>query len=149
MKTARKIIRWRQRNPLMTGSEIARKCGCNRQYVSHVLIKAKLHNIQSSYKKHVILCKKCGNPTKKQLKFCNNSCRKSYYWVDVQCALCSKQFSLVRSHIIQRFSRGMKNIFCSQRCYARGQREGIVKKSRYGYFGRVDSSMGTKNPSPP
>ena len=147
MKTDRKICRWRIRYPLMTGTEIAKRVGCNRQYVSHILAKNGLNNTQPSYRKKVIWCKTCGIPTKKNV-FCSNTCRQKWYWVDVECTLCKKEFKLVRSHIQQRFNRGMKNIFCSQKCYAKGQREGIVKKRRYGYFGRLDSTMGAQNPSP-
>jgi len=81
MKTDRKIIRWRQRNPLMTGSAIAKRVGCNRQYVSHILKKAGLHNRLGSYRSKIVYCKKCGIPTPQGLQFCSKVCRKNWYWI--------------------------------------------------------------------
>ena len=146
MKTDRKIIRWRHRNPLMTGSAIAKRVGCNRQYVSHILKKAGLHNRQGSYKSKVTYCKKCGIPTQQRLQFCSIDCRQAWYWIEVQCRLCNKSFMMVRSHVVQRYQRGFKNIFCSKKCYRLAQTDKLVGEN--GAKRRTYRQMGTESSSP-
>jgi len=131
MRTDKKIVRLRQRNPLLTGSTIASTIGVSRQYVSRILKQQGLNNKQPHYKKIVVLCRYCQSVTQKNKKFCSNSiCRQRYYHIPVQCSFCHYSFTLERGQIIQRHKRGMKNIYCSQQCYAKGQSDGIRS---YGY----------------
>lgn len=126
MRTDKKIIRLRTRNPLLTGTEIASKIGVTRQYVSQILKQNGLNNKQPHYKKKVAVCRVCQTITKNNKKFCSNSvCRQQYYHIPVECAFCHYQFTLERGQIVQRYNRGMKNIYCSHSCYAKGQKDGI------------------------
>ena len=125
MKTDRKIIRLRLQQPLLNGNEIARKIGVCRQYVSKILQQAGLNNKQPRYKN---LCKGCESvPVQHQRKFCSAECREKYYWIPVECSFCHYKFKMQRSHIIQRYNRGMQHIYCSNRCYCSGQKDGISK----------------------
>ena len=126
MRNKKKIIRLRTRQPLLTGSEISRKLNVSKQYVHQVLKKAALNNRQPHYKKRIIFCKVCGNMTPDNQMICpTEECQRKYYHVDVECSFCHHKFQLQRSHVIQRYQRGMKHIYCSQKCYGLGQRDGI------------------------
>jgi predicted amidophosphoribosyltransferase len=126
MRHKKKIIRLRTRQPLLTGSEISRKLEISRQYVTKVLKNAGLNNKQPHYKKKIMLCKVCGARTPRNQKVCpTGDCKEKYFHVDVECSFCHYKFNLQRSHVIQRYTRGMKHIYCSQKCYGLGQRDGI------------------------
>jgi len=126
MKAKNKIIKIRKQNPLVTGSEIARKVGVCRQYVSRILKEKGLNNIQPNYKKKVVLCVVCDRTTPRGTRLCpNGDCKDLYYNIEVTCAFCKYDFKIQRSHIIQRYNRGMRHIYCSKPCYARGQKDGL------------------------
>ena len=123
MKTDRKIIRLRLQQPLLNGNDIARKIGVCKQYVSKILQQAGLNNKQPIYK---MLCKNCVSvAVQKQRKFCSVECREEYYWIPVECSFCHYKYKMQRSHIIQRYNRGMQHIYCSNKCYCLGQKDGI------------------------
>ena len=126
MRTDKKIIRLRKQKPLLTGSEIGRKLNVSRQYVYKVLKDAGVNNRQPHYKKNIVLCKVCGSITPRKQVFCpTGDCKRKYFYVDVECSFCHHKFHLQRSHVVQRHQRGMKHIYCSQKCYGLGQRDGI------------------------
>ena len=126
MRTDKKIIRLRKQKPLLTGSEIGRKLNVSRQYVYKVLKDAGLNNRQPHYKQKIVLCQVCGNRTPRNQKLCpTGECKRTYYYVDVECSFCHHKFQLQRSHVIQRYNRGRKHIYCSHKCYGLGQRDGI------------------------
>ena len=126
MRTDKKIIRLRKQKPLLTGSEIGRKLDVSRQYVYKVLKDAGLHNRQPNYKKKIVLCLVCGARTPRNQQLCpTGDCKEKYFYVDVECSFCHYKFKLQRSHVIQRYYRGRAHIYCSQKCYGLGQRDGI------------------------
>ena len=128
MRTSKKIIRLRQKHPLLTGSEIGRTLNVSKQYVSKILKREGLNNRQPHYKKKITTCLYCQKVTPNKQKFCpKSSCAKEYYYIDVECSFCHYKFKMQRSHIIQRYNRGMQHIYCSNRCYCSGQKDVISK----------------------
>ena len=126
MKTNKRIIRLRKQKPLLTGSEIGRIIGVSRQYVSQILKDEDLNNIQPTYKKIVVNCKVCGTRTPRGQQLCpTGTCKDKYYNVDVTCAFCKVSFIMKRGHVIQRYNRGLKHIYCSPACYSKGKRDGL------------------------
>ena len=126
MDRKKSIIQLRKRKPLLTGSEIGRKIGVSRQYVSNILKEEGLHNKQPTYKKIVVLCKICEKATPRGQRVCpTRECKDKYYNVDVTCTFCQYPFKMKRGHIIQRHKRGLKHIYCSQSCYSKGKHDGI------------------------
>ena len=51
-----------------------------------------------------------------------------YYNIGVTCSFCKVSFVLKRGHIVQRYNRGLKHIYCSSTCYAKGQKDGLSRK---------------------
>ena len=126
MKISKKIIRLRKRQPLLTGSEIGRKMGVSRQYVSRILNEADLNNIQPTYKKEVKMCKVCGKQTPRGQQLCPiGKCKDIYFNVEMICAFCKTNYILKRGHVVQRYNRQLKNTYCSSSCYGRGQKDGL------------------------
>ena len=126
MKTDKKIIKLRKEQPLLTGSEISRTLKVSRQYVSRILQEADLNNKQPNYKRVVVPCIVCGKTTPRGQKLCPvGACREKYYDIDVACAFCKYQFKMKRGHVVPRYRRGWKHIYCSPSCYARGQKDGL------------------------
>ena len=126
MRTDKKIIKLRKEQPLLTGSEISRKIKISRQYVSRVLQEADLNNRQPNYKRVVVPCKVCEEPTPRGQKLCPvGDCKDIYYNIAVKCSFCKYEFKMKRSHVVQRYKRGWKHIYCSHSCYARGQKDGL------------------------
>ena len=129
MKVRNKIVRLRKQQPLLTGSEIIRKIGISRQYVSKILKQEGLHNTQPTYKNKVVTCKVCGRSTPKGQQLCpTGDCKDKYYNIGVTCSFCKVSFVLKRGHIVQRYNRGLKHIYCSSTCYAKGQKDGLSRK---------------------
>lgn len=125
MRTDKKIIRLRKQQPLLTGSAIARKLNISRQYVSRILQRAELNNIQPHYRKRVTTCLLCGKVTLRQQKFCPNSdCSDQYYYIDVTCAFCHYNFKVLKSTIKKGYKRGSRYIYCSFTCYSKGKKQG-------------------------
>ena len=126
MRNKKKIIRLRNQQPLLTGSEIGRKLNVSKQYVHKILKDANLNNRQPHYKKKIEHCMVCRNVTPNNQQLCpTGECNQKYFYADVECSFCHYKFKLQRSHVIQRYKRGMKHIYCSRKCYGRGQRDGI------------------------
>ena len=126
MKVDKKIVRLRKEQPLLTGSAISRKLQISRQYVSRVLKEADLNNKQPQYKKVVVTCKICGKVTPRGQMLCpEGECNEKYYLVDVQCSFCHSPFQLKRGVVKQSFDRGLKHIYCSRSCYAKGKSDGL------------------------
>ena len=125
MRTDKKVIRLRKQQPLLTGSEIARKLNISRQYVSRILQHAGLNNKQPHYRKRVTTCLFCGKITFRQQKFCPNSdCREQYYYIDVTCSLCHYNFKILKSTVKKGYGRGSRYIYCSSTCYSKGKKQG-------------------------
>lgn len=126
MRTSRKIIRLRQKHPLLTGSEIGRTLNVSKQYVSKILKREGLNNRQPHYKKKITTCLYCQKVTPNKQKFCpKSSCAKEYYYIDVECSFCHYKFKLARHTIINAHKAGSRNIYCSRTCYAKGKSEGL------------------------
>ena len=126
MKTDKKIIKLRKEQPLLTGSEISRTLRVSRQYVSRILQEADLNNKQPNYKRVVVTCKVCGKTTPRGQKLCpKGNCKETYYEINVACAFCKYIFIIKRSHVIQRYKRGWKHIYCSRSCYSKGKKDGL------------------------
>ena len=122
MKPKNKIIRLRERNPLLPSNQIAKAVGVSRQWVSYVLNRAGLVTA-APRQKAISTCMKCGcNHTTKK-RFCSKDCYYEYYNIKVECSFCHVKFRRKR-YIIDRGVRdGYTNIYCSRRCYYRGQKE--------------------------
>jgi len=122
LKTKDKIIRLRQSSPFLTGSDISRKLGVSRQYISRIL---KMHNIPniSVRPRETKYCLVCGNATPRKRRVCPGQCSFKYYNILVNCAFCRVEFYRKRGKISNNYYRGYKNNYCSRRCYYRGQRD--------------------------
>ena len=126
MRTSKKIIRLRQKHPLLTGSEIGRTLNVSKQYVSKILKREGLNNRQPHYKKQITTCLYCQKVTPNKQKFCpKSSCAKEYYYINVECSFCHYKFKLARHTIINAHKAGSRNIYCSRKCYAKGKSEGL------------------------
>ena len=126
MQSELRIIRLRKEQPLLTGSDIGRKIGVSRQYVSKILKKEGLHNRQPTYKTKIVLCLVCNKTTPRGTRLCpTGDCKQIYYNIEVTCAFCKFNFTIKRAHIVQRYKRGWNHIYCSKKCYNRGQRDGL------------------------
>ena len=126
MDAKHRIIELRRTHPLLTGSEMGRMIGVSRQYVSKILKREGLHNIQAHYQKTVVTCMVCGNVTPRGQRLCpTGSCKDTYYNIEVMCTFCTYRFKMKRSHIVQRHRRELKHIYCSRACYERGKKDGL------------------------
>ena len=122
MKPKNKIIRLRKRNPLLPSNQIAKAVGVSRQWVSYVLKRAGLIT-ETPRQKPIYTCWKCGGNHIFNRRFCSDDCYYEYYNIIVECSFCHVQFRRKR-YVIDRGTRdGYNNIYCSRRCYYRGQRE--------------------------
>ena len=124
MKPKNKIIRLRNKYPLMSNAEIGREIGVSRVYVYSIL---KKNNLVTNVprKKHVQYCEICGNVMdhKKVNPTCSPHCRFLYNRIRVTCSYCTVEFYLRRSEVVQRYRRGYKNIYCSRGCYNKSQKD--------------------------
>ena len=123
MTAKQEIIRLRQYNPLMNGSEIARKVEVCKQYVSKVLKAEGLTNSVPRQRKLPRQCDLCGYPIPKRKRFCSFKCREIYLYLLVTCAFCHMSFIRRRSDIALGHRRAYNHIYCSRSCYNRGQRD--------------------------
>ena len=123
MSIKQEIIRLRQYNPLMNGSEIARKVGVCKQYVSKVLKAESLNNSVPRPRKLPRQCDLCGYPILKRQRFCSSDCRETYLYLWVTFAFCHISFIRRRSDIALGHRRGYNHIYCSKSCFNRGQKD--------------------------
>ena len=123
MDTKQEIIRLRQYNPLMNGSEIARKVGVCKQYVSKVLKAEGLTNSVPRQRKLPRQCDLCGYPLPKRQRFCSAICRDTYLYLTVTCSFCHTSFIRRRSDIALGQRRGYNYIYCSRMCFNKGQKD--------------------------
>lgn len=124
MKPKNKIVRLRNKYPLMSNAEIGRQVGVSRDYVGDILKKNNLIT-RVPHKPHIKYCEICGNPRDKWRRFpvCSPKCRFLYFRIRVTCSYCKIDFYLKRGEIAQRHRRGYNNIYCSQSCFRRYRRE--------------------------
>ena len=118
-----KIVELRNYNPLMNGSEIARKVGVCKQYVSKVLKAEELTNSVPRPRKLPRQCTLCGYAIPKRQRFCSPKCRETYLYLSVTCAFCHMSFIRRRSDIALGHRRGYNGIYCSRSCYNRVQKD--------------------------
>jgi len=123
MTTKQEIIRLRQYNPLMSGSEIARKVEVCKQYVSKVLKAEGLINSVPRPRKLPRQCDLCGYAILQRQRFCSSECRETYLYLLVTCAFCHMSFIRRRSDIALGHRRGYNHIYCSKSCFNRGQKD--------------------------
>jgi len=122
VKPKNKIIRLRTKQPLLPSNQIAKAVGVSRQWVSYVLKRAGLIS-EAPRQKPIRTCWQCGGNHTLKKRFCSDNCYYEYYNIRVECAFCHVQFRRKR-YIIDRGVRdGYTNIYCSRRCYYRGQGE--------------------------
>ena len=124
MKPKNKIVRLRNKYPLMSNAEIGREIGVSRVYVYNILKKNDLiTNVPRKTK--VKYCDICGNTMNNRRKSstCSPHCRFLYNRIRVTCSFCTIDFYLRRSEVEQRYKRGYKNIYCSRICYYKGQKD--------------------------
>jgi len=124
MKPKNKIIRLRTRYPLLPSNQIAQKIGVSRQYVSTVLQKHELPTAAPRIKK-LKECLLCGALHSRQNRFCSSACHFKYSHILVTCTFCHIDFYRARHVIDNRTRAGYNKIYCGQRCYYRGQRDGL------------------------
>lgn len=123
MEYKEQIIHLRQYNPLMNGSEIARKVGVCKQYVSKVLKAEGLTNSVPRLRKLPRQCDLCGVFIPQRQRFCSSQCRETYLYLVVTCFYCRSSFKRRRSDIALGQRRGYNHIYCSRKCYDRGQKD--------------------------
>ena len=123
MEYKEQIIHLRQYNPLMNGSEIARKVGVCKQYVSKVLKAEGLTNSVPRLRKLPRQSDLCGVFIPQRQRFCSSQCRETYLYLVVTCFYCRSSFKRRRSDIALGQRRGYNHIYCSRKCYDRGQKD--------------------------
>ena len=124
MKAKNRIVRLRNKYPLMSNAEIGRQIGVSRDYVGDILKKNGLVT-RVPHKAYVEYCDICGNPRSKgrRIPVCSPRCRFFYFRIRVTCSYCKVDFYLKRGEIAQRYRRGYNNIHCSQKCFIRKRHE--------------------------
>jgi len=123
MSFKQEIIQLRQYNPLINGSEIARKVGVSKQYVSKVLKAEELPNSAPRFHKLPRQCDLCGCSILQRQRFCSSKCRETYLYLVVTCFYCRTSFKRRRSDIALGHRREYNHIYCSQKCFNRGQKD--------------------------
>ena len=124
MKPKNKIVRLRKKFPLLPSNQIAKQVGGSRQYVSTVLQKRDLPTSAPKNKK-LKECLFCKELHSKKQRFCSSECRFKYNQIEVTCTFCHIQFYRARHVIDNRVRAGYNRIYCSRKCYYRGQRDGL------------------------
>lgn len=124
MKPQKKIIRLRKKFPLLPSNQIAQRVGVSRQYVSTVLQKHELPTAAPRIK-NLKECLKCKGLHSRRQRFCSSECRFKYTHINVTCAFCHINFYRARHVIDNRTRAGYNRIYCGQKCYYRGQRDGL------------------------
>jgi hypothetical protein len=117
------IIGYRQEKPHETLQGIADYFKVSKPYIHKVL---KNNNIPTvgAKTKTVKYCLVCGEVTPRKRKLCPGRCSYTYYNIKVNCAFCRIPFYRKRGQIKQKYNSGQyKNIYCSWKCYCRGQRD--------------------------
>ena len=124
MKPKNKIVRLRNKYPLMSNADIGREVGVSRVYVFSILKKNDLIT-KVPLKKHVKYCDICGDVMNnhRASPTCSPHCRFLYNRIRVTCSYCTVDFYLRRSEVTQRYNRGHKNIYCSRGCYNKSQKD--------------------------
>ena len=124
MKPKNKIVRLRNKYPLMSNADIGREVGVSRVYVFSILKKNDLIT-KVPLKKHVKYCDICGDVMNnhRASPTCSPHCRFLYNRIKVTCSYCTVDFYLRRSEVTQRYDRGYKNIYCSRICYNKSQKD--------------------------
>ena len=132
----KRIILYKRENPTLTLAGIGKRFKCSREYIHHVLKSNNEPTLRAIAKK-VRPCKNCNTLIQilEGVKyfshtgaiFCSTKCKFNYYNIKVTCTLCRVPFYRKRYQIIQRYydPRGYKHIYCSNKCFYRGQRAGI------------------------
>ena len=124
MKPKNKIIRLRTKYPLLPSNQIAQRIGVSRQYVSIVLQKYELSTAAPKTKK-LKECLLCGALHFRRNRFCSSDCHFKYSHMLVTCTFCHIEFYRARHVIDNRTRAGYNRIYCSRKCYYRGQRDGL------------------------
>ena len=124
IKKKDKILLYKKEHPFDTLQNIGDYFNVSRVYVHKVLKNNGLPTTRLK-KLKVVYCLVCGNPTEKQAKVCKGKCYFKYYNIKVNCAYCRIPFYRKRAQIKLKYNRGYNNIYCSNKCYYRGQRDGL------------------------
>lgn len=124
MKPKNKIIRLRTKYPLLPSNQIAQRVGVSRQYVSIILQKSELPTAAPRIKK-LKECLECKGMHFRRQRFCSPNCHFTYSQISVTCTFCNMNFYRARHVIDNRTRAGYNRIYCSRRCYYRGQRDGL------------------------
>ena len=117
----KRIVNYKQNNPTASLADIGNKFKVSKQYIHKVLKKQNIPTTLRIQKKHVRYCLICGHPSTR--KVCEGTCHFKYYNIKVNCSMCRIPFYRKRSKIFQNYERRYKKIYCSRKCYYRGQRE--------------------------
>ena len=115
-----RIITFTQDHPSLTLREIGENFNVSKQYIHKVLRKNNITRTRLKFKK-VAYCSICGNPTEKTAKVCAGNCYFQYYYIRVNCAFCRVSFYKKRSQIVQSHANNQKHLYCSMKCYGKGQ----------------------------
>jgi len=129
MATKDRVIDMRQKYPDMYPSEIARRTGFTRQYISLILKKAGLPSSHPFKGRHT--CKDCGKPLdwngrrgEKRCRQCFKVSKKVY----LTCTACGSDFSILKSDYSQRSAkRKIEGWFCCRPCF------GVYAGKHYGW----------------
>ena len=119
----KRIVNYKQNNPTASLADIGNKFKVSKQYIHKVLKKQNIPTSIRVQKKHVSYCLVCGIASSR--KICKGKCHFQYYNIKVNCAFCRIPFYRKRAKIVQNYERGYNKIYCSRKCYYRGQRDGL------------------------
>ena len=106
----------------MNSQAIGNEVGVSRQYVRKVLKAEGYHTSVPRGRKLPRQCVMCGVAIPKRQRFCSPECRKATY-LEVTCSFCHVSFKRKRSSLLQSYNLGYNNIYCSQICYSKGQKD--------------------------
>ena len=127
-----KILQLRQENPLMTSVEIGNEVRVSKQYVHKILKTHGMHTYSphAKRKRERRQCENCGALLHPRYRFCSKECRLNYCYITLTCSFCKVSFPRLRGHIVQGYKLGYKTIFCSVPCKLKGEKDGLITRTR-------------------
>ena len=127
MKAKNKIVRLRNKYPLMSSSEISKKVGVSRVYVHNIL---KQNDLQTKVPKpqKVVYCKECGEITTDKGRIHKGECTFNSRFMRLTCSWCKIPFYRRKTIVKVRIKNKLKNIYCSYKCNAEYRRYNANKR---------------------
>lgn len=136
-KETKKIIRFKKKNPCLSGATIARKFGKSRERIRQILTKARV-KVESLKITLGHICPQCKGPKTYQQRVCRQCLEKEREdrRVQVACTNCGKLNTKTIAHLLWYIKRGYQHFFCNRKCLGQwlGLNYGFAKTKGPGTF---------------